>query len=165
MNEYTIIWLCALGGSGLVVSSTLYTLGGRKHKALRRWVGAFILALTVNLVFISMSRWSPWYIGIFPLLVIAYSLGYGASAPLEKVIRRTLYALAVLMNGLLCAIVLTMSGSVSIMNVWTLFTVHVFLCGLTVFIGVRNPIYAASEEFLISMLLNLALICYPFVGG
>lgn len=164
MSEYGIVWLSGLSGLGLVISSTLYSLGGRSKKWLRRWLGSFILATVVNFTFHMMGRWSPWYLGIFALLALSYHLGYGASNTIEKVVRRTLYALAVLMSGLLCAIVLIASGNVSIMNVCTLFVIHTMLCGISVIIGVRNPVYAANEEFFVSMVLNLCLILYPFVG-
>ena len=158
MSEYTIGWLSSLSGLGLLLSSTLYWLGGRRDKYLRRFLGSFVLAATVNLISLFMGHWTPWLIAIWPLITIGYHMGYGGDELMVKIKRRFIYASMVVVCGVLyCAFVSTSC-------VWV-FIPHFLIAMFSVYLGIKNPIYAAAEEFFVSMMLNLGLIMYPFVVG
>lgn len=145
-------------GLGLVLSSFLYSWGGRAGKWKRRFIASFVLAATVNVACVLRGIWSPWMIAVWPLLSLAYSLGYGAEDTWYKIVRRSIYASAVLMSGLLMAVLI---GG----NAWWVFIPHGVCGGLSVYLGaVKNILPAATEEFIISMTLNIFLICYPFVN-
>ena len=144
-------------GLGLVLSSFLYSWGGRAGKWKRRFIASFVLAATVNVACVLRGIWSPWMIAVWPLLSLAYSLGYGAEDTWYKIVRRSIYASAVLMSGLLMAVLI---GG----NAWWVFIPHVVCGGLTVYLGIKNPLPAAVEEFMISMSLGLFLIAYPFAN-
>ena len=158
MSEYTIGWLASLSGVGLVASSTFYWKGGRSKKWLRRWLGSFVMALTIWLVANGMGNFSPWMFLLYPILVLGYSLGYGGVQVGEKLIRRCIYAGTILCSGLLMAILI---GG----HAWSIFGAHVLMASLTVNMAYFNPVPAASEEYFVSMFLNLALCIYPFIGG
>lgn len=79
MNEYVTGYQFIGGLFGLVLSSLLYMLGGRSGKWKRRFLGSFILALTVNLLFLGQGQWSPYYLILWPSLAISFSMGYGVN--------------------------------------------------------------------------------------
>lgn len=156
-EEYLIIYQITVGGLGLVFSSFCYSLGGRKNKSLRRFLGSFIMAATFNGICLWRGMWSPWFIGVFPILAAGYSLGYSAEYTWLKIIRRSIYVSAILMSGVLISFVL--GGSAL-----GIFIPHFGVAFWSVYLGTKNPIFAASEEFLVSMVMNLFLIAYPFLA-
>ena len=84
-------------------------------------------------------------------------MGYsGGDDVAKKILRRSLYALGVMSSGLLCAFIL---GG----GAWILFAVHIGIGLFSVFLGTKNLLPAAVEEPLICVLLNLILVCYPFL--
>jgi len=156
-HEYIMMYQITGCGFGLVLSSFFYSWGGRAGKWKRRFLASFVLAATVNVACVLRDIWSPWMIAVWPLLSLAYSLGYGAEDTWYKIVRRSIYASAVLMSGLLMAVLI---GG----NAWWVFIPHVVCGGLTVYLGIKNPLPAAVEEFMISMSLGLFLIAYPFAN-
>lgn len=156
MNEYEIIWQITGGGIGLVLASTLYAIGGRKGKWHRRFLASLVLAATVNILCAIREIWNPWMMAVYLPLAGGFSLGYSADNLSRKVWRRSVYVLAVLMSGVLMAFLL---GG----NAWLVLVPHVFVGLSSIWMGVRNPVYAPAEEFLICMVLNLFLIAYSFI--
>jgi len=77
MNEYTIVYLMFGSLIGLAVGSLFYMLGGRADKWLRRFIGSAIIATTVNVASFFMGVWNIWLIGVYPLLILGFSMGYG----------------------------------------------------------------------------------------
>lgn len=158
MNEMTLTYKFIAGLVGLVLASFFYAWGGRSGKWKRRFVGSFILALTVNILFIAMGKWIAWYLLIYPLLAIGFSMGYGGTDNVgKKIIRRSVYALVVLTSGAFCAYFV---GG----GAWIMLAVHVGVGMFSVLLGTRNVLPASVEEPLICMVLNLGLICYPFIN-
>jgi len=157
MSEYDIIWLASGSGIGLVIASTLYSIGGRAKKIIRRLGGALVLALTVNIISGFKGIWTGQLLLILPLLFAGFSMGYGADFVPMKILRRTLYMLGVCASG---AIFIWSFGG----NAWWVFIPHIGIGAWSIYLGVRNPIDAAAEEFFISMLLNLGLCMYPFIA-
>ena len=156
MNEYYIGWVFTGSLLGLVIASTLYWLGGRNDKIIRRLGSALTLALTVNIASLCMGRWNPYLLIIFPLLFGGFSLGYGADLFWQKVIRRTIYALGVTFSGIIFC--LTVSP-----NCFWILIPHIGIGLFSVYMGVKNPIHAVAEEGMICVALNLGLILYPFI--
>lgn len=155
-NEYLTVYQTFYAGIGLTFSSFLYSLGGRGKKFYRRFISSFILACTVNGLMYWRGLWSSWFLLVYPLLCIGFSLGYSADNFGIKLLRRTTYALAVLSSGLLIAIVL---GG----NAWMVFIFHVIIGMSSIYLGTKNFVLAPAEEFLICIVLNLGLISYPFI--
>lgn len=156
MNEYTIVFTSFGALIGLAIGCLFYALGGRNAKWQRRIVGSAVIAVTVNVSALIMKSWSVWLIGTLPILILAFTLGYGADDIWKKIFRRTLYSAAVVSAGLLCAFAL---GG----NAWWLLIPHAITGAMAVFLGVRNPLYAAAEEVFVCASLNLFLISYPFI--
>ena len=159
MNEYTIGWQASISGLGAVAGATLYWIGGRNNKIIRRLLGALVLSLTLNGICLWRGMWNPFFLIPFPLLFGGFSLGYGdkgVTKSYHKVIKRTSYALACCVSGLVFCFVL---GG----NAWLVLVPHVGIALWSVFLGFKNPIDAAAEEFFICMILNIGLMMYPFI--
>ena len=155
MNELTITHLAGLSGLGLVISSWLWSIGGRGNKFWRRFISTAIITTTVNIVSIAMHVWHWWLLAMYVALM-GVSLGYGADSTLEKIWRRLLFAFVVTIGGLLFAF--TYGG-----NAWLIYAMHSAIGLFTVFLGVTNPLYAPAEEFFVALLLYLGFIMYPFI--
>lgn len=156
MSEFDIGTLAVFGLIGLSVSAFFYQWGGRSRKWIRRWIGALVFALTVILMSLKMGKFSYYQLLIIPMLIGSYHLGYGGTDNLlSKIIRRSIYAIAVCSSGVIMA--LTIGGSA-----WALLIVHYGVGLWSIYLGVRNPIQAAGEEVLICALLNIVLLFYPF---
>lgn len=154
MNEYVTMFQATGALTGGVIASLFYSWGGRSGKWRRRFVASFILASTVNIICALRGIWSPWLLAIYFPLMGGFSLGYGADMFHMKFIKRTIYASAVCMAGMICAIVL---------NAWAVFIPHVGIAAWSIYMGLKNPIEAAAEETFICMILNLGLLMYPFI--
>ena len=161
MSEYTILYTAIGSFSGLVISSLFYGLCGRSGKWKRRFVASAIMAATVNIASAVMGLWRWEFMLTYPILAASYSLGYDGGGANETVLwiriaKRTL-----------CAAVITSAGLIFCWklggNAWEIYSLQVILGVCTIFIGVSNPVAAASEEVLISMMFNLGLCMYPFI--
>jgi len=155
--------LVALGGLMAFVSNMFYMWGGTEGfgKWWRRFVGSSVLAASTNIIAACLGLWMWQYLLFFPALMIGFSMGYGGDSTLEKVLRRTIYAVGILSS---CAIGLWATGFTA--AGWTV-TALACVTGLTsVALGVFNPFKSARvEEFLVSQVLTLYIPFWPYVGG
>ena len=158
MNEYTIGWLASCAGLGVVLASTLYWIGGRSNKWIRRFVSPAVICGTICGVSLGMGNFHWAMLAVCPLLSIGYHLGYGGDDVKTKIVKRLYYALACSGSGVLLAIVL---GG----NAYWILPIQIAVALGTVYLGVKNPVYAAAEEFFVSVLLTVGLVMYPFVAA
>ena len=158
MNEMTIGTFASLSIGGLALATFFYMWGGRHGKWKRRFIASLILSTTVCLSAFFMKVFHPLQLATYPALAIGFSLGYGADAFWGKVIRRAIYAASVISAGFLFAT--TLGG-----NAWGVLIMHAGVGVWSIYLGVRNPLYAAAEEVFICALLNLGLCMYPFIAG
>jgi len=143
---------------GLAIMALLYMLGGREGKWKRRFVGAFVQAVNSNVCFAIMQLWNWWLLLTWPIVSIGLHFGYGGSTTGAKLIRRTIY----------CAANLAVAG----LFIWQygpkmlwVFIPNVGVAAWSIYMGVKNPIYAAAEEVFVCALLYLMTNAYPFVAG
>lgn len=155
MTEFSIGLMASLTVLGMVLSCFFYMWGGRSGKWKRRFIGSFILALTVNLASYAMDNWNPWFLIIWPILIIAFSKGYGGEILSEKLIRRTIYCLGVVSAALPFCIIL---GG----QTWFILIPHAGLGAWSIYLGIKNPVHAAAEEVFVCGVLNFGLCMYPF---
>ena len=96
------IWLIALGGFLSFGGNVLYMMGGTAGfgKWYRRFIGAFVIASSTNIIAAVNGVWAWQYILIFPSLIGGFSLGYGANTTGEKIIKRSLFALGCIFAGI-----------------------------------------------------------------
>lgn len=157
MNEYVTLYQVTLSGFSLVLSSFLYSLGGRSGKWKRRFIAPFILTLTVCILMLWRGMWDWRLPFLYPILAIGFSLGYGSEIILTKILKRSIYAIAIVMTGVLLCLVIDNRA-------WSIFIPHVGVAAWSIYLGVINPIEAAAEEFWVCMVLNSGLMMYPFLG-
>lgn len=156
MSEYKILYVAFGSLIGLSLSCLLYSLGGREGKWKRRFIASLILAITVSVASLVMGKFNFWLLLIYPALIAGFSMGYGADTFWGKIIRRTLYALSVIASGLVFCF--TFGG-----NTWWVLPVHAGVGLFSIYLGVKNPMAAASEEIFVCALLNIGLCMYPFI--
>lgn len=141
MSEWTLHWLAISKLLWLVGYACFYSLGGMSAKWRRRILGSFWLVGGVVLFNVLEHHFSWWLLTYWPLLWLATSQGYGASATRAKIRRRMIYGLVVGVASLPVALV---TGN------WLLFSLHVALCAVvSTVLGVWNPTSAREEEVLI----------------
>lgn len=154
MNEYVILWSAVASLLGLVAASALYSLGGRAGKWKRRYVASFVLTLTVIITSLIMGTFTWWSLMVYPLLILTFSLGYGSESLTVKILKRLLVVV--------CGIIATLPLILPEMRL-ILLPVQILLALIYIYLGVRNPVYAASEEVFICCILNFGLIMLPFI--
>ena len=156
MDEYLIVWQATSAGLALVAASCLYSLGGRSGKWKRRFVASFVLASAITGIALWRGIFDWWFLLTYPILSIGFLLGYGADSTGIKILKRTIYAVTVISAGLVFCFVL---GG----KTWLVLIPHAGIGLWSVFMGVKNPIAAAAEEFFICMILNIGLMMYLFI--
>jgi hypothetical protein len=154
LNEYQILWTAVGSLVGLVVAAALYSLGGRSGKWRRRYVASAVLTGTIIASSLLMTTFTWWSLLCYPLLVLTFSLGYGAESLVVKVLKRSLVAV--------CGIIATLPLIIPGLHL-VLLPLQLILIPVYVWLGVRNPVPAASEEVFICIVLNLGLVMLPFV--
>lgn len=155
MTEYQIGYIAVGGIIGLALGCLFYMIGGRSGKWVRRFIGSLIIALTVNLEAYLLGGWHWALTLVYPALILGFCQGYGADSTKAKIMRRAIYALTVMSAGVVCACVF---GGAA----WLIFVLHLCIGIWSIWLGVLNPVQAAAEETFICLLLNAALIMYPF---
>lgn len=141
MNEYQIIGWTVLGALVVVATGTLYTLGGRSNKWLRRFVAPAVL--------VGYCALSAGWIALlsYPLYATIYSIGYGESSVLAKWLRSKLLVRAVTGAGyVLASIPIAVAYGVPIRS-YAIMAIGAFIGGWLV--TAFNPLKAASEELLV----------------
>ena len=156
MEEYIQLYQITGAGIALVFASFLYSAGGRSGKWKRRFLASLVMATTINVLFLMRGMYHYALLAIYPLQIAAYSLGYSADTTIGKVVRRLICALCACLSGLLCC--LLFQG-----QAWLILPFQVGVAVWSIWLGVKNPVFAPVEEFLICMTLNLGLLAYPFV--
>lgn len=156
MNETFLGSIPAIQAIILVIGCFLYMLGGRSGKWKRRFLGSFICATAVWVGLLLMGRFKWATLGLYPLLLGGFSLGYGADVIFIKIVKRGLIVAFLCLSGTLLAWCL---GG----RAWEILPLQAFIGIGSIYLGVRNPIHAASEEFFVCLLLTECLIMYPLV--
>lgn len=155
----TLLGTLALGGLiTTAIGCWFYMWGGRSGKFKRRFIGSLICASAIWLTSLFLGVFSPLQLLAYPILILAFSLGYGASIPLKKAIKRTIVVLCSLLVGVLLAY--TIGG-----KAWLILPLQGVIAAGSIWLGVKNPIHAAPEEFFVCLLLTECNIIYPFVAN
>lgn len=154
-------WLGTIPLIGTVIVAFgcwLYMLGGRSGKWKRRFFGSLLCATAIWVEALLVGNFSFWMLLAYPLLIASFSLGYGSDFLATKIIKRVLVVAASLTIGIVMCLVL---GGAA----WWVLPVQVAVGMMSVYLGVRNPVYAAPEEFFVCLLLTECNLMYPFVKG
>ncbi len=158
MNEYTTGYTAAGSIAGLAIMAALYMSGGRSGKWKRRFVASFIQALNTNVCFAIMGIWQAWLLLTWPIISIGLHFGYGGDTAGQKIIRRSIYCVA---NLAVAGIFIWRYGTPML---WV-FIPNVGVAVWSIYLGVKNPLYAPAEEVFVCVLLYLMTNAYPFVAS
>jgi hypothetical protein len=156
MNETWLGTIPLIGTVIVAVGCWMYMLGGRNGKWKRRFLGSLLAASAIWIESLLLGVFSFWHLLAYPLLIGCFSLGYGSEIPLTKVIKRSIVVLASLAVGL--TMCLTIGG-----KTWLILPLQAIIAAGSIWLGVRNPIPAAPEEFFVCLLLTECNLLYPFV--
>lgn len=154
MNETWLGTIPVIETLIIIVGCFLYMLGGRSGKITRRVFGSLICSTAVWVGLLLMGRFRWGALGLYPLLAMGFSLGYGAESNWEKIIKRSLIVAFLCLSGVLLAWLL---GG----RAWLILPLQAFIGAGSIYLGVINPIHAASEEFFVCLLLTECLVMYP----
>ena len=151
------LWIGTIAFFGLLLTAVgcwLYMAGGRSGKWKRRFIGSLVLSAAVWLEFLLMGKFSFWTLLIYPLTIGTFCLGYGAEQIGEKIMKRSFVVSASLMTSL---------GIFFLYGGWAILPIDVIIASTTVYLGVKNPVHAAAEEFFICLMLWSPKLIYPFI--
>jgi len=153
-------WLGTIPLIGLIVmaiGSWFYMSGGRNGKWKRRFVGSLLCASAVWIESLLLSVFNFWQLLVYPFTILYFSLGYGSDVLLTKIIKRLIVVIFSLATGIIMC--LTIGGSA-----WIILPLQVVIAAGSIWLGIKNPIPAAPEEFFVCLLLNVCNIMYPFAA-
>lgn len=148
MNETALTLLVAWKMAVLSLFVFLYVIGGRRWKAVRRFVASGFLIASVTGISFLTDTFSLWFIVPFTVLIIGLQVGYGGETTSEKIKRRAFYGFMIGLGGL----ILGFSTGMILFGICQL----VLATTASVLFGVLNPTTAVDEEALI------ALFCVAF---
>ena len=157
MSEVNLSYLVFGCSVGISIGCLLYSLGGRDEfpKSFRRFGGSFVLSLSLWIAYFLMGLWNWWLLLLYPLTVSVFVLGYGSNILLQKIFKRSYIVIASLISSVgICVLY----GE----STWFILPAEVIVAGVTVYLGVKNPIQAASEEFFVCAFLWMPKLMYPF---
>lgn len=158
MTESYIVLVYAGTLVGWVAGIILWMVGGRSQKLWRRLGSSIVWTLTVNLSALAMSVWTWKLLLLLPALVIGSSLGYGGDTVPEKVWRRSVFWLGVVV----------LSGGVCLWTYWPKaifpFILHLGVGAWTISFAAKNPFHAPVEEAIVASLLTGILMAYPYLA-
>jgi len=159
MSEFGLGSLAAIALAICVVDCFLWMWGGRAGKWKRRFLGAGVQILGINILSIITGTWAWQFILALVPEMGSRSLGYGGSTTTQKLIKRAVFALGSLGVG---AILAWGAG-------WWDKAVILLICQavasvVSVVLGVWNPLPAAVEEVFVCLSLKYINYGYLFIG-
>jgi hypothetical protein len=160
MSETTLGTLAAIALGICVIDCFLWMLGGRDGKWKRRFLGAGIQTLGINILAIFTGTWAWQFILVLGPEIGSRCLGYGGDTTSEKIMRRTVFALGSLAAGAVLA-----WGAGFGAKAVTLLICQAVASSATIIMGVKNPLPASVEEQFVCLLLKCMNYGYLFIGA
>ena len=152
-NEYMIGLQGVARMAWAGVFSTLYMLGGRKHKWIRRYLGGILFPAGIMAWSLHIHTFRYIMLGALVTYPLVLSMGYGGNSLIRRIGRRVAY-------GLLFGV----AGFPFVLGNPAMLDLFGFQVGLSlvasVYFGLRNPLPAANEEFNIAFLSTLLVPFY-----
>jgi hypothetical protein len=158
MSETLLGTIPLVGTIITAIASWFYQWGGRSRKWRRRFVGSLISSTAIWVETLLLGIFNFWHLLAYPLIILRNHLGYGSEILSKKILKRSLVVVTSLLVGLLMC--LTIGG-----KAWLILPLQLLIASGSIWLGVKNPIFAAPEEFFVNLLLDLCNLLYPFVGS
>jgi hypothetical protein len=157
MNETWLGTIPLFGTILVAIGCWFYMLGGRDGKWKRRFIGSLICSSAIWLEALLLGVFHWIQLLVYPLLAICFSLGYGSDIPLIKVVKRTIVVVTSLLTGVLFCLTVGHTA-------WLILPIQAVVAAVTIWLGVKNPVPAAAEEYFICLLLTICNLLYPFAA-
>jgi hypothetical protein len=154
MSEWTTGWLTTARLLLIAAFATLYWIGGRRRKWIRRIAGGLLISVGTIGFAVALGTFSPWHLLALAAYPAALSLGYGGTRTPVKLRRRLIFGAAVGACSLLFALPVGFKETLA-----AAFQIALAIQA-SVVLGLLNPFEAAEEEGVIAAL-SVALV--PFI--
>lgn len=153
MSEWSLVWLVPLRLLVIVVFATVYAIGGRAMKWLRRWAGGTWFAVMLNVIASITGTWSFRLLLASFAVYLALLMGYGGDTFWEKFRRRLAYSLGF---SAYAALIGSVTGFMELAMFQSALAILTSL-----WLGIRNPAPSAVDEE--SLVATLSLLTIPFM--
>jgi len=160
MSEFKLGTLAAIALGICVVDCFFWMWGGRSGKWKRRFVGAGIQTLGINVIALITGTWAWQFILALGGEFGSRSMGYGGETTGEKIMRRSVFAAGSLAAGAMLA-----WGAGFNSKAITLLICQVIASIVSIILGVKNPLPAAVEEVFVCLSLKYINYGYLFIGA
>jgi hypothetical protein len=162
MSEFNLGTLAVIALAICVVDCFCWMAGGRSGKWKRRFVGAGIQTLGINILALICGTWAWQFALALGPEIGSRCLGYGGDTPGEKILRRSVFAAGSLLAGAVLAWGVGFTGKA----IWLL-SAQAVASVVSIILGVKNPLPAACEEVFVCLSLKYINYGYLFIraGG
>ena len=154
MNEWTIGWLATARMLFIGAFATLYWIGGRRNKWIRRIAGGLLISGGTIGFAVALGTFNPWHLLAIAAYPGALTLGYGGSTTPVKLRRRLMFGTAVGVCAFIFAVPIGMKAT------WAALFQLALAIQSSVVLGLLNPFEAAEEEAVIA---SLSVLLVPFI--
>ena len=159
MSEFKLGTLAAIALGICVVDCFAWMAGGRSGKWKRRFVGAGIQTLGINILALITGTWVWQFLLSLGGEFGSRSMGYGGDTTSEKIMRRTVFVLGSLAVGVILAWGVGFNGKAI-----TLLVCQAVASVVSIILGVKNPLPAAVEEVFVCLSLKYINYGYIFIN-
>lgn len=158
MSEFNLGTLAVIALGICVVDCFFWMWGGRSGKWKRRFIGAGIQTLGINILAVITGTWVWQFLLSLGPEIGSRSMGYGGDTTSEKILRRSVFALGSLGVGAILAWGVGFHSKA----VWLLVGQGI-ASGVSIILGVKNPFPAAVEEVFVCISLKYLNYGYLFI--
>ena len=138
MSEWNLVALAAMKMLLLTGFVSIYVIGGRTHKWIRRWVGGTLIIIGINIIMALKGNWSFAHSAASLSVYLGLIAGYGATTLSGRISARFIYGLLAGLAGI---------GPAWIGETWMVLPIHFLFCiAGSVYLGTINPFGNAVDE-------------------
>ena len=140
MTEFKLGTLAVIALGVCVIDCFFWMWGGRHGTWKRRYIGAIIQGLGVNILSLITGTWAWQFALALGPEAGSRSMGYGGDTTSEKILRRSVFAICSLAAGAILAWGVGFSGKTI-----TLLICQAVASVVSIVLGVKNPLPAARQ--------------------
>lgn len=159
MSEFNLGTLAVIALVICAIDSLAWMAGGREGKWKRRFLGAAIQSLGINILALICGTWAWQFALSVGPEAGSRSMGYGGDTTGEKIMRRAVFAVGSLAVGAILAWGVGFSNKAI-----TLLVCQAVASVVSIILGVKNPLPAAVEEVFVCFSLKYINYGYLFIG-
>jgi hypothetical protein len=158
MSEFNLGTLAVIGLAICVIDCFFWMWGGRSGKWKRRFLGAGIQTIGINILSLICGTWAWQFVLALGPEMGSRSMGYGGDTTGEKIMRRAVFAVGSLAAGAVLAWGIGFGSNA----IWLLIAQAV-ASAVSIVLGVKNPLPAAVEEVFVCLSLKYFNWGYLFI--